>query len=902
MAYGTIKVDTITFTDAGVDKSVTISGLVQNPTFSGNITVTGTVSGNTIQGQTVSGATITGGAAAFTTVTGGVATITSGVFALGSASNPSISFTGDANSGLYSPGADQVAISTAGSGRLFVDASGNINIGSSFAGFGNGSGVEIQRSTTATLRLTGNSGVGCEFYNTGSLASIQTRSAIPFTIQTNEQERLRITSAGLVGVGTSVPGALVDISGSGNIIRLGDGTNTFDVRFKGPNNWATQLDTSADTFSIQRNSTSFVTIDGAGRLGVGTTSPVAPLDVNGNISLSGNGTNPRYLALLSETSTYAGSYILQAGGGSAGFGGAITMYGHSHATYPGSVYIGTSSGSSGSIIFGTNNAIDPANEKVRITSAGLVGIGTSAPGQNITVQSSASGTAPTFKLQNPVDSNSSQGAANNLSAGQLLFGATGSYPLTAKIESVYNADASFGRSAKLIISGANGSGTLTERLTIDEGGRVGIGTTSPGTTLSIGASATGGYNGGVLLNRGAASYNFYEASDGTNSVIFGLDNTLPVAKIGSVNSYPIGFFTGNSERLRITAAGLVGIGTTLPAYALDVASSVAQVGNSTDAFIQYKSTAGNWHVGAGNSNAFVVYSGTYGSGTERARIDSSGRLLVGTSSYDGNARVVVQGNTSSNTTGALVVRYNGTRPLSAGEGIGSIRFESTSQTNANYHYASISCDTDGTSGSDTDIPGRLVFSTTPDGASSPLERLRITSGGAISCGPQVSGADLVGTEACGFVADGVYAPVYKIKSSLTSDKNAALFFNGNGQVGGILMSGSSTAYNTSSDYRLKENVAAVTDGITRLQQLKPSRFNFIADPTKTVDGFIAHEAQAVVPECVSGEKDAVDDDGNPVYQGIDQSKLVPLLTAALQEAIGEIESLKARVVALESKP
>jgi hypothetical protein len=126
------------------------------------------------------------------------------------------------------------------------------------------------------------------------------------------------------------------------------------------------------------------------------------------------------------------------------------------------------------------------------------------------------------------------------------------------------------------------------------------------------------------------------------------------------------------------------------------------------------------------------------------------------------------------------------------------------------------------------------------------------------------------------------------------------FRNSNGLVGTISTNASATAYNTSSDYRLKENVIAVTDGITRLQQLKPSRFNFIADPDHTVDGFIAHEAQAIVPECVTGDKDAVDHDGNPVYQGIDQSKLVPLLTAALQEAIAEIASLKDRVAALEA--
>ncbi|MBM4179755.1 MAG: hypothetical protein FJ211_10575, partial [Ignavibacteria bacterium] len=75
------------------------------------------------------------------------------------------------------------------------------------------------------------------------------------------------------------------------------------------------------------------------------------------------------------------------------------------------------------------------------------------------------------------------------------------------------------------------------------------------------------------------------------------------------------------------------------------------------------------------------------------------------------------------------------------------------------------------------------------------------------------------------------------------------------------------------------------------------RFNFIADPDKTVDGFIAHEVQDIVPEAIHGEKDAVDDEGNPIYQGIDKSKLVPLLTAALQEAVAKIETLEARLTA-----
>jgi len=123
----------------------------------------------------------------------------------------------------------------------------------------------------------------------------------------------------------------------------------------------------------------------------------------------------------------------------------------------------------------------------------------------------------------------------------------------------------------------------------------------------------------------------------------------------------------------------------------------------------------------------------------------------------------------------------------------------------------------------------------------------------------------------------------------------------NGSVNGSISSnGTTTTYAITSDYRLKENVIPVPNGIARFKQLKPSRFNFISHPSRTVDGFIAHEAQAVVPECVTGEKDAVDDDGNPVYQGIDQSKLVPLLTAALQEAIAKIEALETRLSALEA--
>ena len=99
---------------------------------------------------------------------------------------------------------------------------------------------------------------------------------------------------------------------------------------------------------------------------------------------------------------------------------------------------------------------------------------------------------------------------------------------------------------------------------------------------------------------------------------------------------------------------------------------------------------------------------------------------------------------------------------------------------------------------------------------------------------------------------------------------------------------------------MKENVDYDFTALDRVAQLKPARFNFIADADTTVDGFLAHEVQDIVPEAISGQKDAVDDEGNPEYQGIDQSKLVPLLTKAIQEAMTKIETLEAKVEALEN--
>ena len=162
-----------------------------------------------------------------------------------------------------------------------------------------------------------------------------------------------------------------------------------------------------------------------------------------------------------------------------------------------------------------------------------------------------------------------------------------------------------------------------------------------------------------------------------------------------------------------------------------------------------------------------------------------------------------------------------------------------------------------------------------------------------------------------------------VESTTTAGTGAVVFFNPNGQVGTISVSGSSTSYGTSSDYRLKTDAQPITGASARIQALNPVNFEWISDGTR-VDGFLAHEAQDVVPESVTGTKDAMrdeeyevtpaalDDDGNvvteavmgtrsvPEYQGIDQGKLVPLLTAALQESLSKIDELETRIAALET--
>jgi len=136
-------------------------------------------------------------------------------------------------------------------------------------------------------------------------------------------------------------------------------------------------------------------------------------------------------------------------------------------------------------------------------------------------------------------------------------------------------------------------------------------------------------------------------------------------------------------------------------------------------------------------------------------------------------------------------------------------------------------------------------------------------------------------------------PLALLTGITTDGFTAVSLQNQAGQQGAIVVNTSSVAYNTSSDYRLKENVNYTFDALDRVAQLKPARFNFIADADTTVDGFLAHEVQDIVPEAVSGEKDGEQ------MQGMDYGRITPLLVKAIQEQQTLIESLTARIETLE---
>ena len=555
------------------------------------------------------------------------------------------------------------------------------------------------------------------------------------------------------------------------------------------------------------------------------------------------------------------------------------------------------------IVFRNNNS----QERLRITSTGalnFVGAGTAGSTQAV----SFNGSAPINSLV--IDSSGRLGVGTSSPVNLLQVRQTTSASVPSAGSSGHHfavGDTAFGLAAGGLSSGNaylqatrwDGTAANYNLLLNPNGGNVGIGTSSPNAILDLTATAgAGGQTSVIRFGLGATAESWIGVANSAGNVIANSAQGDTVIR-NDGGKILLSTDSGTTAHAVIDSSGRVGIGTTPDSrlHVSDASGNALRIGYTS---------GGNFNIYDANIHSFRSSNAT----TDYGRFDASGRLLVGTSSTAtaGNSQyslLQVKGGSGLTSAVLSLTRAQAAASISSGSGIGSIAFGDE----VGNPYAYIACESDAASGAG-DYPGRLVFSTTADGASSPTERMRIGNDGFVyfhttstfpgagntNLGAMLERAGTNGTSL--FVSRSDNVPLFLNRNS----DGGLLNCNRSGTtVGGITVTTTATAFNTSSDYRLKENVTPVTDGIARLQQLKPSRFNFIADPAKTVDGFLAHEAAEVVPECVTGEKDAVDDDGNPVYQGIDQSKLVPLLTAALQEAIGRIETLEAEVAALKAQ-
>jgi hypothetical protein len=350
---------------------------------------------------------------------------------------------------------------------------------------------------------------------------------------------------------------------------------------------------------------------------------------------------------------------------------------------------------------------------------------------------------------------------------------------------------------------------------------------------------------------------------------------------GTASAIPMTFWNGGSERLRIETNGNLSIGNTAGAsntlryfdiYNTDsganagtiirlITNNIANNAATTVDMVKYRAGGfliNNNDTGAANYSSFNV------GASERMRITSGGRVGIGTTSIDGRLHV----RDDSSVTGKMIMQTTDQKLV----------FKTYWQAGVGQNASIQSTNNAEVGGYDLLLNpggGNLLL-----GASSnPNNDRFLLNQPTVNTWSRRTNCNNYGDVIIMSAASGI----------------AHYFVTSNGTYAGdISCSGSTTNYASGSDYRLKENIAPMTGALDIVQALKPVTYNWKSDGSAG-QGFIAHELQSVVPDCVTGEKDAVDADGNPKYQGVDTSFLVATLTAAIQEQQAIIETLKSRL-------
>jgi len=611
---------------------------------------------------------------------------------------------------------------------------------------------------------------------------------------TNDAERMRIDSSGRVGIGITSPSSYD--SNADNLVIGSTGANDKngitivggDTDGRGAIYFADTTQNSAGyiTYFHSNNSMLFGTsdstkmrIDSSGRVGINVTPSLLGVRLH-----TYNNSTDAYNIFESS----ANKWVFGEAGGVCQVGG----------------------------LYGVHSGIN-------VNTAGNIGIGTTSPGGTYGKLSVAGG----IRI---LDDNNAK-----LEIGRYSSGAPNAY-----IKLGANAN-----SLRL----TNNTDTA-DLFTITNGGNVGIGTTTPATKLDVVG----------IVRSYAASNNYAQLNNGSFQAVGDHGGTFMIDVDNNGTADLVNIKKSGSSRFYIQNGGNVGIGTTSPRARMSFPNIVDTNGydigtirfydNGSNIFYGIGVSDSQFNLRAGTtSDGFAFWAGT----SHRLQIQgTTGNVGIGTTSP--SQKLHINGASAHlNFTGSNNrILFNGFRALEGSHD------GATLQLGENYSKAVLY-------GNDVNF------------------------GGAFTAG---SNKVNIGTATNqGYIQTSV---------NLTSSLEHHYFYNPNGIVGSISTSGSSTSYNTSSDYRLKENVAPMEGALDRVNDLNPSRFNFIADPENTVDGFLAHEVAEVIPEAVTGEKDAVDEEGNPIYQGIDQSKIVPLLVGAIQEQQQIIEDLKQRILTLEN--